>query len=226
MTGLVVFHYLWFNMSCLPSSLRIHILLQGEGVLEVQQPAAESGARLPQVYLAGFYGLRRFAHRPRLGLELPTRRGTASIWPRWWRWYRAEAGEQRWSGESGGHCHPLCPGPVHDGVALHRVPLQEEGHAAPHTVLQEIHAGVGLRNWRSTPTVKTISVLKIPSKVEAIGRSEGWHKWTACQLPSPIVSLWRWQCFVFVWFWNSVWLWAAILLPRVLCWSELVLYKP
>lgn len=42
-----VFHYVWFNMSYLLSSLRIYILLQGEGVLEVQQPAAESGARLP-----------------------------------------------------------------------------------------------------------------------------------------------------------------------------------
>lgn len=46
-----VFQYA-FNMSCLPSLLRIHILLQGEGVLEVQQPEAESGARLPQVYPA------------------------------------------------------------------------------------------------------------------------------------------------------------------------------
>ncbi len=43
---------------------------------------------------------------------------------------------------------------------LHRVPLQEEGYAAPHTVLQAIHAGVGLRIIGSTPSAKTIFIVK------------------------------------------------------------------
>ncbi len=207
-------------MSCLPFLLRIHILLQGEGVLEVQQPEAESGARLPKVYSAWFHGLRWLTCRLRLGLEPSTGRRTATIW-QWWRWYRTQAGEQWWSRESGGHRHPLRPGPVHDGSALHRVPLQEEGYAAPHTVLQAIHAGVGLRIIGSTPSAKTIFIVKSlqRSKIDSswsadfmsvfVGRNKGRHKRTAFQLPVPIVTLRRWQCVIFVWFWNSVWLWRA-----------------
>ncbi len=45
-------------------------------------------------------------------------------------------------------------------LLYNRVPLQEEGYAAPHTVLQAIHAGVGLRIIGPTPSAKTIFILK------------------------------------------------------------------
>ena len=41
-----------------PSLLRLHLLLQGEGVLEVRQPEAHGGARIPQVHPARLDGLR------------------------------------------------------------------------------------------------------------------------------------------------------------------------
>jgi len=127
---------------------RLHLLLQGEGVLEVQQPDASRGARLPEVHPEGLHGLRRSTRRSRLGLEPPGGRGTPLRQRR--RGRRHQIGQHGGHGESRGHRYPLRPGPVHDGPPLHRFPVQEEEHTAPHTVLQALHAGVGLSDGDRT----------------------------------------------------------------------------
>lgn len=127
---------------------RLHLLLQGEGVLEVQQPAASRGAWLPEVHPEGLHGLRRPTCRPRLGLE-PSGGGGAPLRQRR-RGRRHQTGQRGGHGEGSGHRHPLCPGAVHDGPPLHGFPVQEEEHTAPHTVLQALHAGVGLRDCYCT----------------------------------------------------------------------------
>ena len=134
------------SICCLPS--RLYLLLQGEGVLEVQQPAAARGAGLPEVHPAGLHGLRRSARRPRLGLE-SSRAGGAPLRQRR-RGRGDQTGQHRGHGESSGHRHPLRAGAVHDGPPLHGFPVQEEEHSAPHTVLQALHAGVGLRDCGCT----------------------------------------------------------------------------
>lgn len=123
---------------------RLYLLLQGEGVLEVQQSATSRGARLPEVHPEGLHGLRRPACWPRLGLEPPGGGGTPLRQRR--RRCRDQTGQHRGHGESSGHRNPLCTGTVHDGPPLHCIPVQEEEHTAPHTVLQALHAGVGLRD--------------------------------------------------------------------------------
>lgn len=124
--------------------VRIHLLLQREGILEVQQPAAARGAWLPEVHPQGLHGLRRASRRPRVGLEPAGGRG-APLRQRQ-RGRGDAAGHGGGHGEGRGHRHPLRAGAVHDGPPLHRVPVPEEEHAAPHTVLQALHAGVGVRS--------------------------------------------------------------------------------
>lgn len=129
-------------------SHRLYLFLQGQRVLEVQQPAASCGARLPQVNSEGLHGLRWPACRPQLGLESPGGRGGPLRHRR--RGRRHETRQCREHGESRGHCHPLRSGAVHDGPPLHRFPVQEEEHSTAHTVLQALHAGVGLRDCYCT----------------------------------------------------------------------------
>lgn len=48
---------------------------------------------------------------------------------------------------------------MHDGPPLHGFSVQEEEHAAPHTVLQALHAGVGLRDVHREECEALIRVL-------------------------------------------------------------------
>lgn len=117
------------------SSLRIHLFLQGEGVLEVQQPVPQSGAGLPALHPQGLHGLRADAHRPRPAAGRRRQLGRGD-----------RAGQRGEHGEGHRHRHPLRAGTVPAGVDLHCGAVQEEGYATPHTVLQTLHAGMGLKH--------------------------------------------------------------------------------
>uniref|UniRef100_A0A3P8XAF1 Peptidase metallopeptidase domain-containing protein n=1 Tax=Esox lucius TaxID=8010 RepID=A0A3P8XAF1_ESOLU len=110
---------------------QFHILLQGEGVLEVQQPAVASRAWLPPLHSEGLHGLRPDPDRPRASAHGG-------------RGHSHRAGQRGQHGEGHRHCHPVHPGPLSHRPGLRRVPVQKEGNAQTHTVLQTLHAGVGV----------------------------------------------------------------------------------
>lgn len=118
----------------LPLCFRFYVLLQGEGVLEVQQPAPAGGAGLPSLHPQRLPGLRADAHGPR---PLAGRRRQLGRCDR--------AGQRGQHGEGRRHRHSLRAGAVPAGSGLHGGAVQKERHAAPHTVLQTLHAGMGLK---------------------------------------------------------------------------------
>lgn len=133
---------------------RVHLLLQGEGVLEVQQPVPPCGTGLPPIHPQGLHGLRPEAHRPRppAGRRRQLGRGD-------------RAGQRGEHGEGHRHRHPMRAGAVPAGAGLHCGTVQEEGYAAPHTVLQTLHAGMGLKHGREG--------------VERVGEETGENRMTA-----------------------------------------------
>lgn len=59
------------NLQMSPVSMlcRFHLLLQGQRVLEVQQPQAAGGARLPSLHPQRLHGMRPHAHRSRYAAD-------------------------------------------------------------------------------------------------------------------------------------------------------------
>lgn len=131
------------TLSSPPPFLRLHLLLQGEGLLEVRQPEADGGARIPQVHPARLDGLRPVRHgalrqqgQPRRPPAAPRRR-------------RHHGDHQRRPDD--GQCHrrgdPLHSVAVHPGAGVHHLSVQKQRSAAERhdaALLQIPRSGVGM----------------------------------------------------------------------------------
>lgn len=132
----IFFHFALSVHLFLSPSFRFYVLLQGEGVLEVQQPAPAGGAGLPPLHPQRLPGLRADARGPRALASRRRRLGRCD-----------RAGRRGQHGEGHSHRRSVRAGAVPAGAGLHGGAVQAEGHAAPHTVLQTLHAGMGLKRW-------------------------------------------------------------------------------
>lgn len=123
--------FLWgffVNLTISSCFLSIHLLLQSQQVLEVQQPVHEGGLRLPQVSAHGLDELREWGTK-----EGPGRGGDHH-------WGGRIAGQQQ-GGDRGDLYRPIGAGSSHPGSAF---VLQGVRHTSTHPLLAEIPAGQGV----------------------------------------------------------------------------------
>jgi len=126
-----------------PPLFRLHLLLQGEGVLEVRQPEADGGARIPEVHPARLDGLRSVGHGALWQQREPRRPPSAARR----RGHHGDHQRRPDDGQRHRRRDPVHPVAVHPGAGVHHISVQKQRSAAEHhyaALLQIPCSGVGM----------------------------------------------------------------------------------